>query len=385
VSASPAVQAEYQEEEAWTTLLRIRECFVYGVPARVGLNAYQAESWGLDKPIFTGELHVVGRAHTLQLRLQEPGSMSGSGLGGALFACSVDLDMLQAGVSIPLEAFLEPVRDSSRYFVIRVRSPQTGQVASLGIGFRERSSAFDLNAALQDRARSVQRHAQLEEGLAAEMALLGGGSETTQGSAAGSSGAAAALSREEADRLEIAAAEQRLARGRVDLALKEGQRIHVPLKDKRHLAAPGGPEGAGGPGAGRRAVALGAAKANKLASVPVSFIAAEEGSTGFRLAPPPEAAAAASAADELENEVPQHDTNDDDYDGPQPHPLPTAPTTLSPGHSPVHRPVRAEQQQPQPPQLQLDESHAEGQPAAAAANASPAPNDDEFTEFASAH
>jgi hypothetical protein len=381
VSVSPT---QKEEEEAWTTLLRIRECFVYGVPARVGLNAYQAESWGLDKPIFTGELHVVGRAHTLQLRLQEPGSMSGSGLGGALFACSVDLDMLQAGVSIPLEAFLEPVRDSSRYFVIRVRSPQTGQVASLGIGFRERSSAFDLNAALQDRARSVQRHAQLEEGLAAEMALLGGGSETAQGSAAGSSGAAAALSREEADRLEIAAAEQRLARGRVDLALKEGQRIHVPLKDKHLPAAPGGP-GRGGEGAGRRAVAAAAAKANKLASMPVSFIG-EEGSTGFRLAPPPEAAAAAAAdVDDLEHEAPQHDANDD-YDAPQPHTLPPAPTTLSPGHSPVHRPVGAEQQQQQqPPQLQLDESHAEGQPAAAAAHVSPTPNDDEFTEFASAH
>ena len=73
---------------------------------------------------------------------------------GELFAlCPVDKF---PGVAV------EPVSDSSRYFVLRLLDP-SGQHAFVGLGFEDRGDAFDFNVALQDHFKQVTQSKRLAE------------------------------------------------------------------------------------------------------------------------------------------------------------------------------------------------------------------------------
>jgi hypothetical protein len=54
---------------------------------------------------------------------------------------------------------VEPVIDSSRYFVVRIVDEQHGRKAFLGMGFQERSEAFDFTVSMQDfERRKMERN-----------------------------------------------------------------------------------------------------------------------------------------------------------------------------------------------------------------------------------
>lgn len=128
--------SKMDDSEYESVLLVKREVFVYTLPPRQSARGYRAADWSLDAPAWTGRLKVItrGTKNTLYIRLED-------GTSGRLYAqCPVE--------SFPSEA-VEQVLDSSRYFVIRLVSDD-GRSVLVGIGFAERSDAFDLNVAIQD-------------------------------------------------------------------------------------------------------------------------------------------------------------------------------------------------------------------------------------------
>ncbi|VDO04778.1 unnamed protein product [Rodentolepis nana] len=189
------------DNEYESVLLVKREVFVYTLPPRQSARGYRAADWSLDAPIWSGRLKVITKntKNTLYIRLED-------GTSGLLYAqCPVE--------SFPSEA-VEQVLDSSRYFVIRLVSDD-GRSVLVGIGFAGRSDAFDLNVALQDHFKHVKQAAEAEL-IQAQEAL--GSSDTS-------------------------------SHPKLDLGLKEGQKLRLNLNTRRSGDTDGG--GSNGSGTAR--------------------------------------------------------------------------------------------------------------------------------------
>jgi hypothetical protein len=113
------------------------EVYVYQIPPLKSINGHRATEWDTDNSLWKGRLKVVeieGGNNSLQCEVRLEDSTNGE-----LFAAApYSLD----GKGV------EPVTDSSRYFAIRV--VDGSRQATLGLGFPDRSMAFEFNIALQD-------------------------------------------------------------------------------------------------------------------------------------------------------------------------------------------------------------------------------------------
>uniref|UniRef100_A0A1I7ZP12 DUF1681 domain-containing protein n=1 Tax=Steinernema glaseri TaxID=37863 RepID=A0A1I7ZP12_9BILA len=94
-------------------LLVKQEVFVYRIPPLNNTKGYRASDWGLDAPNWTGRMRLVSIGDKLELRLEDKNS-------GSLYA--------KAPIDKYPSACLEPVTDSSRYFVVQLRN-DNGQAA----------------------------------------------------------------------------------------------------------------------------------------------------------------------------------------------------------------------------------------------------------------
>ncbi|KAH7263125.1 hypothetical protein BKA59DRAFT_411177 [Fusarium tricinctum] len=121
---------------------------VYNIPPLTSTKGYNASTWTAEpqRHIFTARLRVVETAYesaseTNKLKVD---AVLEDAATGQLFAA--------APYTAP--GVVEPVLDSSRFFALTVRDPQ-GRKAMLGIGFEERSEAFDLSIALQEARKAL--------------------------------------------------------------------------------------------------------------------------------------------------------------------------------------------------------------------------------------
>jgi len=119
---------------------------VYRVPPRTQAKGFKAADWDLTSPLWQGRTRVVSKGVKCIVKLEDPNN-------GEVFAqCLVD------------DTSVEPVTDSSRYFVLKIEDG-TGRHAFIGLGFAERTEAFDFSAALQYHKRHVQQEKDSEANL----------------------------------------------------------------------------------------------------------------------------------------------------------------------------------------------------------------------------
>ncbi|KAK8844725.1 hypothetical protein IAR55_006575 [Kwoniella newhampshirensis] len=113
-------------DEIESVLFLAREVMVYQVPPRTSTAGYKAADWNVEAFVWKGRLRVLEVGERCELRLEDPTT-------GELFA--------QVTYVTPWTQ-VEPVLDSSRYFVLRVEG-EGGKRAYVGMGFAERGEAFD--------------------------------------------------------------------------------------------------------------------------------------------------------------------------------------------------------------------------------------------------
>ncbi|VDK83712.1 unnamed protein product [Onchocerca ochengi] len=143
----PASHLLRMAEEYESVCLVKPEVFVYRIPPLTSNRGYKAADWKLGEPDWTGRMRLVTIGNKLELRLEDK-------VSGQLFAkCPVDE---YPGLSI------EPVLDSSRYFVVRLKN-DSGQTAFIGLGFADRSDSFDLNVALQEHFKYIEKSAEFNK------------------------------------------------------------------------------------------------------------------------------------------------------------------------------------------------------------------------------
>ncbi|KAL4528547.1 hypothetical protein Ndes2526B_g07328 [Nannochloris sp. 'desiccata'] len=208
--ATSAAATTIEEKSAFELLLfRGKEAYVYQIPP-AGTAGHRAEMWNVEKWIAEVAVKIVRFSNDeacIILTDRPAGSINFS--DGELFA--------ECPVTLPLFTCVEPVIDSSRYFVIRVVDRENGQSRHvfLGLGFREREEASNFNAALAEHQSYLERR---EAAVSMRKAFDDAYKEEDEDAGEATAGA-------EDD--EKAAAAPRQPMG--DYSLKQGEKLHLKL------------------------------------------------------------------------------------------------------------------------------------------------------------
>lgn len=193
-SFDPATGEQLPQDAIQRVLFISKTVHVYNIPPLASTKGYMAAHWTEDpqRHISTCRLRVIETA------IPQPGGGDDKVKTDIVLEDSASAQLF-AAAPYTSPAAVEPTLDSSRFFAVRVQDP-SGRKATLGIGFEERSEAFDFGVALQDAQKALGME-------------VGGGS-------------AAAAAASNAD------AKKREAEEKRDLSLKEGETITVNLGGK---------------------------------------------------------------------------------------------------------------------------------------------------------
>jgi hypothetical protein len=142
-AAAGAPETSGDEVHPEVLLWSCPEMYVYQIPPLKSESGHRANDWDVNKWLWTGKLCVYAIGNVMQVRLLDA-------TGGGLFA--------MCPVTEPSSKAIDPVVDSSRYFVLRIDDGK-GRHAFIGMGFRDRDDSYNFNATLQDHWCVVCPHA----------------------------------------------------------------------------------------------------------------------------------------------------------------------------------------------------------------------------------
>jgi len=136
---------EEPDDNIEETHCTIDKVYVFQIPKLAGASTgHSARDWP-KQAIWSGRLRVISKGSKCTILLE-----------------NIDKEGLFAQCPYTNKSTVEQVNDSSRYFVLRVADGQ-GHYASVGIGFKQRSEAFNFKVALQDFENQGTRQAKAEE------------------------------------------------------------------------------------------------------------------------------------------------------------------------------------------------------------------------------
>ncbi|KAI1150821.1 hypothetical protein F4825DRAFT_452064 [Nemania diffusa] len=148
-SIDPATGQALPADAIQRVLFIIGNVHVYNVPPMTPGKGHVAASWTADgnsRQIFTARLRVLETAIT-----QASGEEK---VKADIILEDQRTGQLFAAAPYTAAAIVEPAYDSSRFFALRVQDG-AGRKATLGIGFEERSDAFDFGVALQEAQKTL--------------------------------------------------------------------------------------------------------------------------------------------------------------------------------------------------------------------------------------
>ncbi|KAI0489767.1 hypothetical protein F4859DRAFT_509345 [Xylaria cf. heliscus] len=148
-SIDPATGQPLPPDAIQRVLFIVGTVHVYNIPPMAPGRGHVAATWtaeGNQRQIFTARLRILETALT-------------EASGEEKVKADIVLEdqrngQLFAAAPYTAAAVVEPASDSSRFFALRVQD-EAGRKATLGIGFEERSDAFDFGVSLQEAQKTL--------------------------------------------------------------------------------------------------------------------------------------------------------------------------------------------------------------------------------------
>ncbi|KAI8961606.1 DUF1681-domain-containing protein [Daldinia sp. FL1419] len=149
-SIDPATGKTLPSDAIQRVLFVATPVHVYNIPPMTPGKGHVAATWtgegSNDRQIFTARMRVIETAI--------PAADGDEQVKTDIVLEDASTGQLFAAAPYTASAVVEPVSDSSRFFALRVQD-EAGRKASLGIGFEERSEAFDFGVSLQEAQKSL--------------------------------------------------------------------------------------------------------------------------------------------------------------------------------------------------------------------------------------